>query len=49
MDLDKFKRDERRDPPPGSFAALVPLPLRKHVLGPAKRGMKRAATRLADS
>ena len=49
MDLDGFVRDERTDPPPGSFAARVPLPLRQHVLGPAKRGLRRAATRLGES
>jgi glycosyltransferase involved in cell wall biosynthesis len=49
MDLDGFVRDERTDPPPGSFAASVPLPLRKHLLGPAKRGLRRAAARLGES
>jgi hypothetical protein len=49
MDLDAFERDDRTDPPPGSLTARVPLPLRKHVLGPAKRGLQRAAVRLGDS
>ena len=49
MDLDAFELDERTDPPPGSLKARVPLPLRQHVLGPAKRGIKRASTRLSDS
>ena len=48
MDLDAFELDERTDPPPGSLTARVPLPLRQHVLGPAKRGLKRASTRLGD-
>ena len=48
MDLDAFELDERTDPPPGSLKARVPLPLRQHVLGPAKRGIKRASTRLSD-
>jgi hypothetical protein len=48
MDLDNFVRDERRDPAPGSITALFPLPLRRHVLGPAKRGLKRAVIRIAD-
>jgi glycosyltransferase involved in cell wall biosynthesis len=48
MDLDTFERDARRDPPPGSLKARVPLPLRRHVLGPAKRGLQRATTRLGD-
>ncbi len=42
MNLDAFVLDERTDPPPGSFASRVPLPLRMHVLGPAKRGLQRA-------
>ena len=37
-----------RDPPPGSLKARVPLPLRRHVLGPAKRSLQRAATHLGD-
>jgi hypothetical protein len=49
MDLDAFERDDRTDPPPGSLTARVPLPLRKHVLGPAKRSLQRAAVRLGDS
>ena len=49
MNLDEFELDERTDPPPGSLKARVPLPLRQHVLGPAKRGIKRASTRLSDS
>jgi hypothetical protein len=49
MDLGAFERDERTDPPPGSLAARVPLPLRKHVLGPAKRSLRRAVVRLGDS
>jgi glycosyltransferase involved in cell wall biosynthesis len=49
MDLDTFVRDQRTDPAPGTFAARVPLPLRQHVLGPAKRRLQRAATRLGDS
>jgi glycosyltransferase involved in cell wall biosynthesis len=49
MNLDAFERDQRTDPPPGSFTARVPLPLRQHVLGPAKRKLKRAATRFGDS
>jgi glycosyltransferase involved in cell wall biosynthesis len=49
MDLDAFVRDERKDPPAGSFAARFPLPLRRHVLGPAKRGLRRAAMRLGES
>jgi glycosyltransferase involved in cell wall biosynthesis len=49
MDLDAFVRDERTDPPPGSLTARVPLPLRQHVLGPAKRRLRRAAMRFGDS
>ena len=41
MDLDSFVIDGRTDPPPGSFAARVPLPIRRHVLGPAKRRLQR--------
>jgi hypothetical protein len=41
MNLDTFVRDERTDPPPGSFAARLPVPLRQHVLGPAKRRLQR--------
>ena len=48
MNLDAFALDDRSDPPPGSFAARVPLPLRQHVLGPTRRGLKRAAVRLGD-
>jgi glycosyltransferase involved in cell wall biosynthesis len=49
MDLDSFELDDRSDPPPGSLKALVPLPLRQHVLGPAKRGIRRATMRFDDS
>jgi glycosyltransferase involved in cell wall biosynthesis len=48
MNLDDFAIDERTDPPPGSFAARVPLPLRQYVLGPTRRKLKRAALRLGD-
>ncbi len=49
MKLDEFELDDRNDPPPGSLRSYVPLPLRKHVLGPAKRVLQRASVRLADS
>ena len=49
MDLDTFVRDERTDPAPGSFTARVPMPLRTARPGPAKRGLRRAATRFGDS
>jgi hypothetical protein len=49
MNLDEFELDDRTDPPPGSLRSHVPLPLRRHVLGPAKRRLRRAAMRLADS
>jgi glycosyltransferase involved in cell wall biosynthesis len=48
MDLDEFELDDRTDPPPGSLRSYVPLPLRKHVLGPAKRVLQRTSVRLAD-
>ena len=49
MKLDEFELDDRSDPPPGSLRSYVPLPLRKHVLGPAKRVLQRASVRVADS
>ncbi len=48
MDLAAFVRDDRTDPPPGSFAAHVPLPLADLLLGPARRSIRRAAVRLRD-
>ena len=41
MDLEAFVLDERTDPLPGSFASRVPLPIRRHLLGPAKRRLQR--------
>jgi glycosyltransferase involved in cell wall biosynthesis len=49
MDLDGFEPDGLTDPPPGSLRAHVPLPLRRHVLGPAKRRLQRAVMRNGDS
>jgi hypothetical protein len=48
MRLDEFELDDRIDPPPGSLRSYVPLPLRKHVLGPVKRALQRAPVQLAD-